>query len=147
MQVNVEVAPAPLAGRRTNTLRRRPREQHRRWSQEERWTVGTTPIQAHTFSEPACRGHTDRSGFARQRLGASAQERLGHMRSAITSCCGWHQIIKFVTGQDSMRPPFPIIASLAAHCVPMDLRRPSTTNQPEGPQFGFVQQNRLPLGC
>jgi hypothetical protein len=129
MQVNVEVAPAPLAGRRTITLRRRPREPHRRSSQGEAWTVGTTPIHAHTPSEPACRGHSDRSGFTRQRLGASPQEKLGHARSAVTSCCEWRQITKFVAGQDSTRPPLPIIASLAAYYLPMDLGRSSATSQ------------------
>ena len=63
MQVKVEVASAPLAAK-NNDPRRRPHEQHRRWSQEERRTVGTTPIRAQTPSEPACQGRTDRSGFA-----------------------------------------------------------------------------------
>jgi len=61
------------------------------------------------------------------------RQRLGHARSVVPGYCDWRQIIKFVSGQE------PIMASLAAYCVPKDLGPSSATSQPKVRSLEFVQ--------
>jgi hypothetical protein len=124
MQMNVEVAPAALAGPKNNYP-------------SPSTAPTTSPVVPggdldgvnyrdsclRTPCGPACQGHTDRSSLA--------QQRLGHARSVCTKLLRLASNYQIRIGRRINEATPPTIASLAAYNVPKDLGRSSAASQPK----------------